>query len=370
MKTKISTLELLASIMVFENGTAILFYLASDTKQDAWITILIYIIPAIILQLIYTSLWYNYPNDNIITYSPKIFGKYIGFFLSIVYILYFIYGAARVLRDFSELMLISTLPKLPLTLVSFILITVICYATFTGIEVLCRIAVVFLCIFLSFFTLSFIFLSTTPNALHLTNLKPIMHNSLLFLIIKGWPLITFPFGESLLFSMFYTSVTEPKKVRKYTIMATIFEGFILSFNCIMFLSTLGVKLASTSLFPLLQTFRTIHAGSAFDRLDIFIILMLLLGGFFKIGFFIYGAMLGTASLVKINNPKYLSIPISIIVLISSGLIASNYPQHVNIGLDFTIKYIHLPMLIILPILALIIVNIKKFVSSNNQRGRL
>lgn len=367
MKTKISPLELFASIVVFESGTAILFYLASDTKQDAWITILIYILPAIVLQIIYTNLWYNYPGDSIVTYMPKIFGKYIGYFLSFLYILYFIYGAARVLRDFSELMLISTLPRFPLILISLVLIVIICYGNFIGIEVLCRLAVLFLFIFLFFFSLSFIFLITTPGTVNFSNLKPIMHNGLLFLVLKGWNLLTFPFGEILAFSTLYSYVTEPKKVRKSIVMATIFEGLILSFNCIIFISTLGVKFALTSLFPLLQTFRIIHAGNAFDRLDILIILILLFGGFFKIGFFMYSAMLSIGSILKLNNIKYLSLPVSALILITSLLIAKNYPQHIKIGLDFTIKYIHLPMLIIIPIIAFIIVNAKKILLKKQNK---
>lgn len=360
MKVKISVLELIASIMVFENGTAIIFYLASDTKQDAWITVLIYTLPAVILQIIYTSLWHNYPNDNIITYLPKIFGKPIGYFLSITYILFFIYDAARVLRDFSELMVISSIPSLPLTLVAGILIIIVCYATFIGIEPLCRMVIPFLFMFLFFFILNFWFLMTTPYAFNINNLKPILHSGLPFIIIRGWTLLAFPFGEVLPLSMLYSSVTEPQKVRKSVIMATICEGLILSTNCLIFISTLGVKFASTSLFPLLETFRLIHVGTVFDRLDILIIVILLFGVFFKISFLIYAAMLGTASLIKLNNVKYLSIPISIITLIGSKLIAPNYPQHVKIGLDFTVKYIHLPLLIIIPTTALIIVNIKKF----------
>lgn len=359
MKTKISSLELIASIMVFENGTALIFYLASDTKQDAWITVLIYTLPAVILQIIYTSLWYQYPNDNIITYMPKIFGKFIGYFLSIAYILFFIYDAARVLRDFSEVMIISSLPSLSLTLVAGILIIIVCYATFTGIEPLCRMVIPFLFMFLFFFILNFLFLVTTPYVFNVNNLKPVLHSGLPFIITKGWTLLTFPFGEILPFSMLYSSVTEPKKVRKSVIVATIFEGLILSTNCLIFISTLGVKFASTSLFPLLETFRLIHIGTVFDRLDILIIVILLFGVFFKISFLIYAAMLGTASLIKLNNIKYLSIPISIVALICSKLIAPNYPEHIKIGLDFTVKYINLPLLIIIPITALITTYVKK-----------
>ncbi|PJI10433.1 MULTISPECIES: GerAB/ArcD/ProY family transporter [Clostridium] len=359
MKTKISVFQLFASIVMFESGTAVFFYLASDTKQDAWITILIYVLPAIILQIIYTSLWKDYPQDNVMTYMPKIFGKFIGYFLSVIYIIYFIYGASRVLRDLSELMSIAVLPKIPLILTSFMLIIITCYAVFSGIESICRIAATFLFVFLCFFILSFIFLSTTPDVFRIRNLKPVIHSGLLFLIKKGWTLMTFPFGESLVFSTLYPFVVESKKVRKYAIAANILEGIILSSTSIMVVSTLGVKLAQTSLFPLLQTFRVIKVGSAFDRLDILVVVILLFGVFFKMSFFIYAAMVGTASLIKFNNIKYLSIPISIIVLIASEFIAQNYPQHIKIGLDFTVKYIHVPMLLIIPILALIVVNLKK-----------
>lgn len=359
MKTRISVFQLFASIVVFESGTAVFFYLASDTKQDAWITILIYILPAAMLQIIYTSLWNNYPDDNVMTYMPKIFGKFIGSFLTILYIIYFMYGAARALRDFSELMSIAVLPKLSLVLISSILIIITCYAVFSGVESICRMAAVFLFVFLGFFILSFIFLLITPDAFRIRNLKPVMHGGLLFLIKKGWPLMTFPFGESLIFSTLYPFAAEPKKVRKYAIYANILEGIILSGTSIIIVSTLGVKFAETSLFPLLQTFRTIHVGSAFDRLDILIIVILLLGVFFKICFFMYGAAVGAGSLMKVKNTKYLSIPISIIVLVSSEFIAQNYPQHIKIGLDFTVKYIHVPMLLVIPILASAIIRLKR-----------
>jgi len=204
LKVKISALELIASIMVFENGTAIIFYLASDTKQDAWITVLIYTLPAVILQIIYTSLWYHYPNDNIVTYMPKIFGKLIGYFLSKAYILFFIYDAARVLRDFSEVMIISSTPSLPLALVAGVLIIIVCYATFTGIEPLCRMVIPFLFMFLFFFILNFLFLITTPYTFNINNLKPVLHSGLPFIIRKGWTLLTFPLwgNSSRLYAIF------------------------------------------------------------------------------------------------------------------------------------------------------------------------
>jgi len=55
VKTKISAYQLFSAIVMVPYGTAALFLLAPKTKQDAWISLLIYIIPGIILQLIYST---------------------------------------------------------------------------------------------------------------------------------------------------------------------------------------------------------------------------------------------------------------------------------------------------------------------------
>jgi hypothetical protein len=61
-----------------------------------------------------------------------------------------------------------------------------------------------------------------------------------------------------------------------------------------------------------------------------------------------------------KQTKYTNIllKLSIIVLIISQVIASNYPQHIKIGLDFTVKYIHLPLIIVVPIITLAVYYLK------------
>jgi spore germination protein KB len=158
--------------------------------------------------------------------------------------------------------------------------------------------------------------------------------------------------------MFYPSIVEITKVRKSAILATVFTGIILSLNSVIFISVLGEDLSLNSLFPFLQTMRTMKLGDSFDRLDIFIIVFLMLGGFFKICFFMSGAIFGTSQLINLKNSKYLVIPFGIIVLVISQLIASNYPQHIKIGLDFTVKYIHIPLIIVVPLIALTVYYLK------------
>lgn len=367
MKTRISASQLFSAIVLVPFGSAVLFYINPKAKQDAWLAILIYIIPAVILQLIYTSLWSKYPDDTLVTYMPKIWGKPIGYTLSIIYTIFFAYEAARVLRDFSELIAIASMPKIPPYLTSFMLMFAISYGLFNGIETFSRIMHVCLYLWIFFFISEWIFLYTTPGDLKFSNLEPILENGIIPIIKDSWKLITFPFGESVLFTMIFPLVVEKSKVKKTAVFAIILEGILLSFNTIMFLAVLGVDFASDSLFPLLQTLRTMHIGSVLDRLDIFIILIMTLVGFLKIGFFTYGAVLGTSQLLKIKDTKYISVLFCILVTIVSLVIAKNYPQHIYIGQTITLTYIHLPLTVFVPIITLLVYKIKYIIQKKRSR---
>ena len=171
------------------------------------------------------------------------------------------------------------------------------------------------------------FLFFTPDALNFYNLMPVLEKGIFSVIKEGWKLITYPYGETI-------------------VLAIIFQRILLTLNIIMFISVLGINFASTSLFPLLQTFRIMRIGETFNRLDIFVILIMIIGGFIKVSFYMYGAMLGISQLIKLDGTKYLALPLGIVIFITSMLIASNYPQHIYIGQVLTLTYIHLPLVVI------------------------
>lgn len=363
MKIKISANQLFASIVLLPLGSAALFFITPEAKQDAWIAILIYIIPAVFLQIVYTSLWKKYPQDSIVTYMPKIFGKVIGYTLSVIYTVYFAYDAARIIRDITELIVISVMPKMSYIIIAIVLILVIGHSCFLGIENICRATYIFLYMWVFFFILEWVFLCTTPDALKFYNLEPALENGIIPVIKEGWKLITFPYGETIVFTMFFPYIVEISKVRKAAVFGIIFQGILLSLNTIMFIAVLGINYASTSLFPMLQTLRIMQIGETFDRVDIFIVLVLIIIGYIKASFFMYAAMLGTAKLIKSKDTKYLAIPFSIVILITSLLIAKNYPEHIYIGLVLTLIYVHLPLAVFIPIIALLVYYIRNFIKN-------
>ncbi len=364
MKMKISSYQLFFSIVLVPYGSALLFLITPSAKQDAWIAMLIYTLPAIMLQIVYTALWSKYPDDTIVTYMPKIFGKVIGTTLSIIYIIFFAYEAARVIRDITSLITITTMLKMSFNLITLLLVVIVGYSVYLGMESLCRAGQCILFMLVLFFILEWIFLFTTPNILKFYNLKPVLEKGIMFVIKEGWKLITFPYGETLLLTMLYPFTVERSKVRKTAVLAIILLGILLTLNSIMFICVLGIDFASTSLFPLLQTMRVIRVGD-FDRLDIFLIIIMIVGGFIKISLFTYGAMLGTAQLTKLKDTKYLSIPFSILIFVTSLVIAENYPQHIYIGQELTLTYVHLPLAVFIPSIALLVQWVKDLIIKNS-----
>ncbi|MBU3100592.1 MULTISPECIES: GerAB/ArcD/ProY family transporter [Clostridium] len=365
MKTKISAYQLFGAIVMLPYGTAALFFITPEAKQDAWISMLIYVLPGILLQLIYTELWKKYPKDTIVTYMPKIFGKIIGYTLSVIYIIYFAYIAARITRDTIEIILIAVMPRMSMYIIGIVFMSTVIYGTYTGIENLSRVCFVFLILFVVIFVMKWVLLFSMPDTIKLYNLKPVLEKGIFSVIKEGWPLITFPYAESIVLTMLYPSVTESSRVRKSAVLATIFLGVLLTCNTIMFISVLGLNFASTSLFPLLQTYRIMKIGEVFSRFGVFFILFMIIGGFIKVSFFVYGSMLGVSQLIKLNDTKYLALPLGIVVFITSLLISSNYPQHIQSG-KFLTTYTHLPLAIIIPIIALILCYLKVLFSKKRN----
>lgn len=355
MKEKITSHQFYALMVLLPYGTAVLFYLAPDAKNDTWIVLLFYSIISILIQMIYISLYNKYPNDSIVTYLPKIYGKHIGYGLSAAYIVYFSYLAYRNLRDFSELIAVFNLVRTPLPIIGALFISVIVYSVYKGIENVGSMAQIGLIIIIISIILLWILLIITPKSLYYYNTYPILKNGFIPTMIKGYKVIQLPYSEFVVMTMLYPFVMEKTKVKKAVVFATITEGIILALNNILFLFALGYTFASVNNYPLLETLRLVHIGDFLNRLDIIFIVVLMLGGFFKISILIYCSVLGTVQLLKIKNWGLMCIVFGFVIWIYFDImvISETYPHFIHRITN------HLPMSIVIPVLSLIVYYMKK-----------
>ena len=164
----------------------------------------------------------------------------------------------------------------------------------------------------------------------------------------------FPFGEVIIFAMILPYLNRPNKAKRIGLLAIGFSGLILASVMAINVSVLGVNNVTRSPFPLLSTIQTIEVDGFLERLDVYFILITVIGVFFKMCVFFYASVVGTANLFNVKESARLAFPLGLAILILSITIASNYSEHIKEGLHVITLYLHLPLQVIIPSLLLLI----------------
>ncbi|MCQ9284158.1 spore germination protein [Priestia aryabhattai] len=364
-KARISASQLFILMVLFELGTSLLLPVAIQANQDAWLSILLGMLGSLILFLIYCKLYSYYPSLLPTEYMQKILGKTIGSVLAFLYMFYFIYNMARVLRDLGEMLLTFSYSDTPLFIANALLILVIIYTVRKGIEVVARSGEVFF-IFMYVLAVTGFFLIVCSGLIDFKNLQPVLEKGI-FPVLKVVLVQTlyFPFGEAIVFSMILPYLNNPKKAKATMLCATGLSGINLTITMLINISVLGVDLTARSQFPLLSTVQSIQVADFLERLDVFFMLALVIGGFSKISILFYSAMIGTANLFKIKSPSQLSYPIGIIVLFMSLTISSNFQEHLYEGIGIEMFFIQIPFIAIIPLLLFLVALLK---NRRNQKA--
>ncbi|MEH6904902.1 GerAB/ArcD/ProY family transporter [Neobacillus drentensis] len=366
---KISPFQLFCLMYLFELGSAIVVGLGLQAKQDAWLAILLGMGGGLCLYQIYSYLYLQFPDQPLTGYIIKILGKFIGTPIAFIYCLYFLYIAARVLRDFGDLLITSALDETPLYIINSLMILLIIYGLSRGIEVIGRTSesVFFIMIFLGFIGIMF---TNFSGIVEVVNLAPFFES--------GWKTLsstvfkqtyTFPFGEMIVFTMVLPHLNKNKYGRKIGIYALLASGFTLSITIALEIAVLGPKGVSISQFPLLDTIGRVNIGNFIQRLDIIVVATLIIGVFVKITIFFYAGYLGLASIFHLTKKKQKAaclLLLGILILIYSIKMSSNFAEHLIVGLKWVPIYLHLPLQTGVPLILFLITWVRKSLMKNKK----
>ncbi|PGQ88076.1 spore gernimation protein KB [Priestia megaterium] len=364
-KVKISASQLFILMVLFELGSALLIPLAMKAKQDAWLAILLGMICSFFLFLVYHKLYSYYPNLLPTEYMQKLLGKVIGKTIAFLYILYFANSAARVLRDFGEMLLTFSYPNTPLFIANALLMLVIIYTVRKGIEVVARSGEL-LFIFMYILAVTGFTLIVCSGLINFTNLQPVLEKGI-------WPVLKvvftqtlyFPFGETVVFLMIFPYLNNSKKAKITGLCAIGLSGINLTITMIINASVLGVDLTSRSQFPLLSTVQSIQVADFLERLDVFFMIASIIVVFFKICLYFHAVVISTASLFKIHSPSRLAYPMGLVIIFYSITIASNFQEFLYEGTKIVPFVFFLPFQVIIPLLLLTVAFLK---NKKKQRG--
>ena len=357
-KAKIGAYQFFVLLLLFELGSAVLVPIAIGANRDAWIAILISTIGGVFLFFVYYRLYKFYPQLTPSEYMEKLLGKFFGKILAFAYILFFVYISARVLRDFGEMLLSFAYVDTPLFIVNTLFILVIIYAIQKGIEVIARTGELFFNLLYLLAVIGFI-LIVSSGLIDLNQLKPFLEQgwTTVFKVVVTETLYV-PFGEAFVFSVILPYIKDTKKIKYAGIAGIVLSGINLSLVMAINISVLGIDLATRSQFPLLTTVQSIQIAEFLERLDVFFMVSMVIGIFFKASIYFYAAVSGTTILFKFKEPSKLVYPIGLVILFMSITIANSYSEHLTEGLDLTTRYLHPFFLVLAPVFLLAIAYMK------------
>lgn len=348
---QISLWQLYIIIICFQIGSAALVGIGNDAKQDAWIAVMIATILGVGTILFYVFFLSKLPDKNLFEIFVFCFGKWVGKSLTFLYVIYFFYIAARVLRDFCELLVSSIFEYTPIEVIAISMMFIVIYMLQHGLEVLGRTSEIFFPYVITFIvTIGIaIFLS---GGIEFKNLQPVLSEGFGPILKAVFPgLLTFPFGEAIAFTLIIPYVGKVKKVGKVTSAAVLTSGFLLTYGALVQITTLGATLKERANFPLLSASREISLLNFIERVDLVIVFFVMFGIIVKVTVFFYGGLKGLELIV--NKPfRTMTFSMGTIIAFLAVIISDNFIEHIEEGLIFVPFYLHLPFQFIIPFLML------------------
>ncbi|WP_209121596.1 GerAB/ArcD/ProY family transporter [Alkalihalobacillus sp. BA299] len=355
---RISNIQLFVLIFIFEVGSTTLFALGIGAKQDAWIVILIAALVGLGLLWVYTEIPKYYPNQDFSEILNDVVGKKAAKLLLFLFGIYFFDVASHNFFEFGALIQMTALPQTPLIVILYIFIIVLIYLLHMGFEVLARTAELLLP-YMLLFLISIFILALFSGQFDFDALRPVLGNGIKPVIqeLLKVRVLSFPFGEMVVFMMFWHYVKNQQTLRKTAFLAVCLSALLLIISLIEMIAILGPELAAQSEIPLLEVILAINIAEIITNLDSIAVFIMFIGGFYKTAIHFYAYTLAMTWLFNVKEMKW--------ILIISGLFFPLYNLYRFPGLDVKkwlgigVTTYDIPIFSIMPILLLLIILIKK-----------
>ncbi|MBP1307883.1 spore germination protein KB [Paenibacillus sp. 1182] len=362
-KTRIGAKEMISLMVLFEMGTSMMSIPGRNAGKDAWIAILISTVLGAMLFVCYGSLHRRFPDLLMTQYCRALLGKKAGSALAFIYIVFFLYGGARDLRDTGILIADRTLQHTPLTVICALMIGLVMYVVYLGIEVAGRTAIIML-ILLLLLGLATNILILLAGIVDVGNILPIAEH--------GWqPIwqvvysqaVMLPYGEMVTFAMILPTLKKGYRANGVGVSAILLGGLLLSIVTLSNVLALGEDVFKRATYPLLSMISKVEISDFIDRVDVIGVMSVIIFDFFKIFIFYYAAVKAAEDVLRVSYHK-LILPFGIIMLVSCVLMALSYQDHLQTG-ELVLKWLFPIFAVFFPILLLIVSWLRK---TRNKKG--
>lgn len=353
-KERISDKQGICLVTLFILGTTLLIGSGSEAKSDAWISVILAVAFAIPAMLIYSRLLFLFPEKDLYDILYMVFGKVFGRVLIIIYIWFSFHLSVLVLRNFSEFTNVVVFPDTPVLLPSAFFMMLCVFGVKAGIEVLGRCAELFIVVDIIIISITVFILSTTMD---INNLLPILYDGIKPVVKSAFSTLTFPFAETVLFTMAFSSFNTKKSPFKIYLKGLMLGSIIIFITTLRNILILGPDTVARNYFPAYISVSVIRIGDFIERVEATVIIVLLVNVFIKLSIDILVVSKGIAKLFSLDDYRFIVTPVSLLILTFSFFIYENTMEMEEWAFKVW-PYYSFPFEVILPAFILIAAEIK------------
>lgn len=312
-----ATLLVISTIL----STSIIFLptvMYREAAQDSWLSVILVTGFALGVGLIITALGKRFPKQTVIQYSEQLVGSLLGKLIGMVYIAFFIFMTALILREFSTVMLIVFFDQTPMIFITISMMLTCAYAVRCGLEVLARVNEILLPIILVFLLLVFAFISPEMN---LDNLTPVLERGIYPVLTGAYPATLF-FAQAAILLMFIPFLNRPQQARGTVIRAVAVVGGFQLLAMVASIAYLGTRMAREQ-FPVMVLAQEISVAQLIERVEPVAMFIWVFGVSIKVSVFYFCAVLAASQAFKLREYKSLVLPTGVVITLLSIVLWEN-----------------------------------------------
>ncbi|WP_432664137.1 endospore germination permease [Wukongibacter baidiensis] len=353
-KDSISNIQAVSILILFMSSTSTVLMVALSAQGDFWLAIILSVLMASVMAIIFAQLYDIYPEKNFYDMCESCFGKVLGGFICISYILFAFDEGALTLVNAKQFITETTLEETPRIITILPLVFLCAWAVKAGIGVIGKWSKLVIIAFISFVFIVVILLIPKMDA---NNLEPILYNGARPLYEGTISAFSFPFGEIVFLSLVFNFKDRKSAYRVY-LGGLLISGVLALVIASTTVLILGVDFATTSYFPVHTAARVINIGHFIQRLEVIAVLISAGGAFLKVSILILAVCKGIAKLINFSDYRFIAVPVSLLMINFVDFFFDNRMTFLNYNSEIWVKYA-IVFEIFIPVMVLFIAYIKR-----------
>ena len=314
------TMFILGSTLLLGTGGGI-------AKKDAWLAIIAGMVYAAPALYIYSRLLSKFHGRDLFDILELVFGKHLGKIISLLYIWFSFHLGALVERNFSDFTETAVYPDTPVAFPLIFFILLFIWGVKLGIENLGRWSEFYILIVLLLIVTVTITLSLPQ--LNFNNIRPVFYNGIKPILHSAFLVFSFPFAETVVFMMVFSSLKTKKSSYKVYFTGLIFGSIIVLLVSFRNILIVGADSIARDYFPSYVAVSAIKVGDFIQRLELAVSTVLLLNVFIKVSICLLAVCKGLEKVFELDDYRFLVTPMALLMASLSIIVYPNIMESVK-----------------------------------------